>query len=174
MKLQKTIPLILFSLIFTALAYADSSEQDKDVVYRVESSNNVMNKAIHNAQATLDAFLRQYEANKPNISSYKLKVKISDENGTEHFWIIPFKQKKDGTFEGTLANKPQAVKTVKEGQLISFTKDMISDWGYTKDGIQYGSFTVCALLKTMPKDEAAYYKNNHGFLCTKDQLSIKE
>ena len=51
------------------------------------------------------------------------------------------------------------------GQELEFTRDEISDWGYTKNGRQVGSFTVCVLFKTISKEEADYYRENYGFDC---------
>ncbi|MER8994809.1 DUF2314 domain-containing protein [Mesorhizobium sp. M0074] len=51
------------------------------------------------------------------------------------------------------------------GQEIEFTRDEISDWGYTKNGHQVGSFTVCVMLKKMSKEDADYLRDNYGFDC---------
>ena len=49
--------------------------------------------------------------------------------------------------------------------VVRFTRDEISDWGYVKDGRQIGSYTICVIFKKMPKDQADYYRKNHGFDC---------
>jgi uncharacterized protein YegJ (DUF2314 family) len=104
-------------------------------------------------------------ANPPaNTSGYKLKVMVTDARGTEHFWITPFRATADG-FEGILANDPKIVRSVQSGQLIRFKREEISDWGYERDGRQVGSYTVCALFKKMPLEQADYYRKNHGFDC---------
>jgi uncharacterized protein YegJ (DUF2314 family) len=130
----------------------------------VAESDPDMNEAIRKAQASLDTFLATAAAPPPGTSKFKLKVEVKDGAQSEHFWVIPFAVTAKG-FEGTLANEPSLVKTVKEGQLIQFTRAEVSDWGYEKDGRQVGSFTVCALFKTMPKDEVEYYRKEHGFDC---------
>ena len=57
------------------------------------------------------------------------------------------------------------MRTVRAGQTLKFSRAEISDWGYLKDGRQVGSYTVCVLFKKMPKDQADYYRRNHGFDC---------
>ncbi|WP_436250863.1 DUF2314 domain-containing protein [Mesorhizobium amorphae] len=41
----------------------------------------------------------------------------------------------------------------------------ISDWGYTRNGHQVGSFTVCVMLKKMSKQDADYVRSNYRFDC---------
>ena len=135
-----------------------------DKVFAAAESDPDMNAAIRQAQATLDTFLATAAAPPAGTSGFKLKVEVKDGGQSEHFWIIPFAVTAQG-FEGTLANEPMLVKTVKEGQLIKFTRTEISDWGYEKNGRQVGSFTVCALFKTMPKADVEFYRTEHGFDC---------
>lgn len=130
----------------------------------VAESDPDMAEAIRKAQSTLDTFLATAAAPPAGASNFKLKVEVKDGDQSEHFWVIPFAVTAQG-FEGTLANEPNLVKTVKEGQLIRFARAEISDWGYEKNGRQVGSFTVCALFKTMPKADVEYYRKEHGFDC---------
>lgn len=120
--------------------------------------------AIKHARTTLVDFLK-LAANPPaGTDGYKLKVMVIDGAKTEHFWVTPFKVLPDG-FAGVLANDPKVVRNVKAGQTVRFDDSLISDWGYTKDGRQVGSFTVCALFKKMPAEQAEYYRKNYGFDC---------
>jgi hypothetical protein len=63
-----------------------------------------------------------------------------------------------GGFAGVLANDPSVIKSVSAGKVYAFKREQISDWGYQQDGKQFGSFTVCAMFKTMPADDVARYK----------------
>lgn len=129
------------------------SEADKD-----------MNAAMQNARATLDDFLK-LAANPPaGAAEFKLKVMFTDKNGSEHFWVTPFEHK-NGKFSGVLANDPQIVTSVVAGENYPFTKDQITDWGYKKNGKQIGSYTVCVMFKTMPKELVARYRKDYGFDC---------
>lgn len=159
---MKKVFIVLFIVLFSSSVH--SEKRDENEIVWAHESDPTMKEAIKEARATLDSFLKRYKSNYPNVHDYKLKVMIQDENGTEHFWVQPFRPAKRG-FEGILANEPKIVKNVEHGQLISFTKDMISDWGYVLNGKQYGSYTVCALFKSMPKEQVEYYRKNHGFQC---------
>ncbi|MER9237629.1 DUF2314 domain-containing protein [Mesorhizobium sp. M0633] len=142
---------------------ADAQSGEKGVL-GVARDDPEMAAAIEQARASLDDFLILSEAPPSGTATFKLKVRIEDGTATEHFWIIPF-HRTAGGFAGILANEPQAVHNVVAGQEIEFTRDEISDWGYTKNGHQVGSFTVCVMLKKMSKEDADYLRDNYGFDC---------
>ncbi|MFC4818883.1 YegJ family protein [Dokdonella ginsengisoli] len=144
---------------------ADRDEaRDENEVVLVERGDADMTAAIAQARAKLDEFL-VVAANPPaGTSDFKLKVAVRDGEDTEHFWVTPFRVAGKG-FKGTLANEPQIVSNVEAGEEIEFSRADVSDWGYTKNGRQVGSYTVCVLFKQMPKEQAEYYRKNHGFDC---------
>lgn len=153
-------------LLMLLVVHSVHAEQfDEDEVVWVEGEDPVMIEAIQNARKTLDGFLQKHSDSVPSVESYKLKVMLSDSNGTEHFWVTPFRAVANGRFEGVLANEPQVVRSVSYGQVIEFDRSMISDWGYVENGKQIGSYTICALFKSMPKEQVEYYEENHGFVC---------
>jgi uncharacterized protein YegJ (DUF2314 family) len=155
--------LILLAVLISSLAFAQEKRDENEIVL-VGTTDPDMISAIKQARSTLNEFLVLSLNPPPNTTGFKLKVMVKDGANTEHFWVIPFRQTSSG-FEGILANDPQTVRNVKGGQLLSFQRDVISDWGYIKDGRQVGSFTVCALFKKMPKEQSDYYRKNHGFDC---------
>ena len=146
------------------LASAAQAGQVKDRVVMANDEGPVMSAAIAKAQGSLDSFLATYAKPPAGADKFRLKVKITDENGSEHFWVMPFKQTKTG-FTGTLAGQPQIVESVENGQEITFKREDVSDWGYVQNGKQKGSFTVCALFKTMPPKVVKQYRDDHGFEC---------
>jgi uncharacterized protein YegJ (DUF2314 family) len=123
-----------------------------------------MEAAIAHARSTLDEFLAVLANPPKGASGFKIKVELSDNTGTEHFWVEPFAQTETG-FEGTLANEPEIISGVKLGQKISFSRSQVSDWGYVLNGRQVGSFTVCVMMKHVSVDEVAFYRTNYGFDC---------
>lgn len=148
------------------LAFAPSyvRAQDADKAMMIASDDADMAAAIAKARSSLDDFLALSEAPPPGTDRYKLKVMVVDGDATEHFWVIPFRRTANG-FVGILANEPEIVHNVVLGQDIEFTRDDISDWGYTRNGHQVGSFTVCVMLKKMTSEEADYMRTQYGFDC---------
>jgi len=164
MTLSRTVRLITMTLFMTLVTVSSYARDENEVVF-VKTSDPAINQAIKKARSTLPSFFSRYKSRYPNVGQYKLKVVFSDSNGSEHFWVQPFRILSAGQYEGVLANAPRIVKGLRHGQVVKFTQDMITDWGYKEKGIQYGSFTVCALFKKMPQAQANYYRKNHGFRC---------
>lgn len=149
-------------LLHSGLSNADDKIPDHHVMVDVQDKDMAM--AVEKARSTLDSFLAISRNPPPGATGFKIKVMMSDQNGVEHFWMKPFNEM-DGGFVGTLANEPQVVTSVEWGKVYPFKREQISDWGYVLDGKQMGNFTVCALFKSMPKDEVARYKKDYGFTC---------
>ncbi len=154
----------LITVLLLFAVTAAPAERDEGDVVLVGEHDPEMIAAIKKARASLDEFLKLAAAPPPGTSGFKLKVMVKDGNDTEHFWVSPFQVTALG-LQGTLANEARVVRTVQFGQLIRFTRAEISDWGYVRNGRQVGSFTVCALFPRMPKEQADYYRRNHGFDC---------
>jgi uncharacterized protein YegJ (DUF2314 family) len=162
--MKRAVRTMLSLMLALAPIPARAQSQGDDKVVNVARDDPDMAAAIAQARASLDQFLALSDAPPAGTTDYKLKVAVKDGDTSEHFWIIPFHKTATG-FAGTLANEPQAVHNVTAGQELEFTRDDISDWGYTRNGRQVGSFTVCVLFKTISKEEADYYRENYGFDC---------
>ena len=156
----------LAAAFFIAVAAVSAAAQQRDhnEIIKVPNQDRDMAAAIAKAQATLDEFLAVWKAKPAGATEFRLKVGVKDGAQTEHFWVQPFGLSGAG-FEGTLANEPRMVRNVRNGQQITFTRAEISDWGYVLEGKQVGSFTICAMFKHAPKDQADYYRKNYGFEC---------
>ena len=135
-----------------------------DKTVGVSSEDAEMNAAIAHAQATLDDFLKVVHSPPAGATGFKLKVHLTDDHGSEHLWITPFAQISKG-FVGIVADDPEVVTNVSAGQRINFSRSEISDWGYTLNGKQVGSFTVCVLFKHMPASDVQRYRHDYGFEC---------
>lgn len=159
-----TIAVRIALCLLLALVPFHAGAQSDDKAMMIASDDADMAAAIEKARSSLDEFLALSDTPPPGTDKFKLKVMIADGNATEHFWVIPFKRTETG-FVGILANEPEIVRNVVLGQNIEFTRDDISDWGYTKNGHQVGSFTVCVMLKKMSKEEADYMRSAYGFDC---------
>jgi uncharacterized protein YegJ (DUF2314 family) len=153
------LPILILG--FSPAVLADPTE-DHTVLIKTEDVE--MNAAIHAAQVTLDDFLSLSTHPPAGASGFKLKVRIKDHDSVEYMWVTPFRQTENG-FVGTLADDPEYVKNVRNGEEITFARSQIADWGYALDGKQKGSFTVCVLFKHMPAAEAQRYRDDYGFEC---------
>ena len=166
--------LLPLSAVFVLLAFslqtqAQSQGQTQDgkiqnKVYNISSQDAEMEAAIAKARSTLDAFLK-VQANPPKgAEDFKIKVLFTGGGNSEHIWVTPFQVTKTG-FKGTLAGEPRYVKHLVNGQDVTFTRADVSDWGYTLNEKQKGSYTVCVMFNHMPAAEANRYRRDYGFEC---------
>lgn len=116
-----------------------------------------MKAAIAKARETLPKFWDVFDSRGPGEDDFSLKVMITDENGTEHFWVIDIERKEDQIF-GTINNDPEVVGNVRMAERIQFPEEDISDWTYFRDGKMFGNYTLRALFKQLPQEEVEQYK----------------
>jgi uncharacterized protein YegJ (DUF2314 family) len=124
----------------------------QDSTTNVEGNDPEMGAAIAKARATLPEFWRKWERHRRDETDFSLKVRITDKNGTEHFWLSQLEQHDGKTF-GVLNNDAQIVKCVKLGDLIEIPENEISDWLYLRRGKMVGNYTIRALFKKMSPEE---------------------
>lgn len=110
-----------------------------------------MEAAIARARMEVDSFIA--ELAKPSGDSHAVKVPITDQGDTEHFWLIDVTYS-EGEFAGTINNEPGIVSNVRIGDERKVNKSEIFDWMFMRGGKMYGNYTLRPLLKAMPKDEA--------------------
>lgn len=143
--------------LFLILAPGAAALADDNVV-TVPDSDPAMAAAIGKAQASLDKFLAIAEKPPEDADNIALKVRVTDANGTEHFWVSPFHRKGEG-FAGNIGNDPAVVKSVTFGQEVEFKRADVTDWMYMTDGKIHGGFTIRALLPHMSEEEALQYQD---------------
>ena len=130
-----------------------SKSKHADKAVMVANDDADMNAAIKRAHDTLGLFWKTHDNPKANQDGFALKVRITDENGPEHFWLLDIKRNGD-KITGRIDNNPERVKNVKIGQTWTFTKEDVSDWMYRQDGKIHGGFSIRVLLKMAPPEQA--------------------
>ena len=154
MKNGFTFGLVVLGIVLLSLTAC--SKRDKTI--SVEDDNAEMNAAIAKARETLPQFWQVFAKPERGESDFALKVKITDSNGTEHFWANEIKRE-DGKITATINNDPNIVKTVKLGSRIELPEGDISDWMYMRDGKMVGNHTLKPLLKHMSDDDVDKLKS---------------
>jgi uncharacterized protein YegJ (DUF2314 family) len=117
----------------------------QDPVTNYADDDATMNAAIAEAQATLALFLANaLDADGAGLYGTGVKVAIPTvrKAGNEHIWVTPFRLLDDGTLSGNLANRPNDLGPLREGDEVTFTQGQISDWSLsTFSGQMYGNYT---------------------------------
>jgi len=127
----------------------------KENVIAYHTSDSSMNAAKKKARQTLPRFLELVEAGTPG--TYTLKFPLTQNGETEHIWM-ELRDHRDGTFIGLLANDPVNGTKYKMGDRMEVAKADVEDWMINTGELMYGGYTVRAMLKDMPKEEADKYR----------------
>ena len=113
-----------------------------------------MNAAIDKARAALPQFWSRFADPADNEADFSLKLGISDDVGTEHFWC--------GEIEGdakaatcVISNEPVNVFTVSYGERVAVDPAIVSDWLYYRDGKIVGGETIRVMIPHLEKKQAA-------------------
>jgi uncharacterized protein YegJ (DUF2314 family) len=147
----------LLLLILVCICWGCGKAGDKpDTLIESDYDEAEMEAAIARARKEVDTFIA--EVSKPTGENHAVKVPITDDNGTEHFWLIDVSYR-NGQFEGVINNEPGIVKNVRIGEKRKVNRSEISDWMFMRDGKLYGNYTMRPLLKSMPKEEADKYRS---------------
>lgn len=133
----------------------------RDKVVEVEPDDPEMLAAIARARETLPQFWEVFDQPSRGEKDFSLKVKITDENGDEHFWATDI-ERRDGKTMGTISNDPNIVANVKFGDRIEIPEADITDWLYLRGGKMVGNETLKPLFKTMPPAEVEKFKRMFG------------
>jgi uncharacterized protein YegJ (DUF2314 family) len=128
-------------------------ESSKDKTISVAGDDAEMNAAIEKARSTLPVFWKTFDKPMNGEYAFSLKVKITDANGIEHFWVDKI-ERNAGKIFANVGNDPNTVKSVKFGQRIEVLEADITDWMFLRNGKIVGNYTIRPLLKSMPKEKA--------------------
>lgn len=110
------------------------------------------------------AFLDLVREPRASITSYAVKIPVTDRCGRELFWISRFTQR-EGRLIGRIDNTLRIVRNVKERELISFKPSDVVDWLYRENGRIIANFTACAIVKHTPKEDVEEFKRHYGLTC---------
>ena len=137
-----------------------------DTVQMVKTDDPEMLRAFAKANRTLDAFLARLAARDPAIAMPALKIKVQDGDAVEYFWVSSLSVTAQG-YSGTIDNDPEIVRSVHNGQVVTFTRSQIYDWTYhdAKTGRTVGNFTACALLTHEAPAAAAEFRKTYQIDC---------
>ena len=89
---RSTLGVLLCLYLPGALAQTLTERVERDEVVMVDSDDAAMNKAFARARAGLDNFLRDAASPSSTNTGHAVKVRLSDGNKTEYFWVGDVRQ----------------------------------------------------------------------------------
>ena len=148
--------LFLFNVCLVLAVMLPSLSVGQDVewpetsdVIDVLQTNSKVEMAKLEAIESLPRFLTKLENPPRGWSDFSFKVDFPHGEDASEFMWVAFLERKNGIFEGLLANDPKYVDYVSFGDLVEFEKSQIIDWQYSSGGKLHGHYTTRALLDEM-------------------------
>jgi uncharacterized protein YegJ (DUF2314 family) len=123
----------------------------KENVIAYHTSDAGLNAARAKARSTLPRFLELVSAGTPG--TYTVKFPLTQNGATEHIWM-QLTGYNDRGFTGLLANDPVNGRKYKRGDPMEVASADVEDWMINNGKVIHGGYTVRAMLKDMPKEQA--------------------
>ncbi len=136
--------------------------KDTPDVYNIPNEDERMNWGIEKAKLTLHYFESCLKSPKENQSYFSVKVKIVEDDITEHIWLTNPDFDNDDNLFGVVGNEPIDVKTIKINQKIGIDKDLISDWMIIEGGRLIGGYTIRAIRDGLQGQELQEFDKGMG------------
>ncbi len=134
--------------------------KDHDPVVTVAPATAEMSDAISKARASLPEFWAKLEKPGAGENGFSIKVSVQGKSAAENeqFWLTDVVNK-NGKITGKVGNNPTVVKSVTRGQTLEVSPGKIVDWLYKRNGKMVGNETMRPLLKQLPAQQAASYRD---------------
>ena len=145
-------------VVATAVLAGTAWAGDESLTQWTGAKDSKMQAASERAQATLPIFWRVFDKKSGDKGSYYM-VKApfrTAHGGEEHLWMVVLGRRGDQV-RGLIANQPDDVPGLHEGDHVVVPTSKISDWSYDKNGREYGAFTMRVMVTRMSKAEVATY-----------------
>lgn len=150
---------LLSAFALGILATPASAQEEGDPVVFFDPKDPEMNEAVANARGTLDNVLERVATGALPGEALSLKVAIpKDGGGNENIWLEAVVRVDEQTFEGLLANAPQALPDMKQGDRHRFRHGEITDWLFVANGEMHGAYTLRVMLPRLPEAQAAEFR----------------
>ncbi|MCD4793334.1 MAG: DUF2314 domain-containing protein [Bacteroidales bacterium] len=142
--------------------------KDNPDVYNIPSESERMNWGIKKAKLTLHYFESCLKNPKTNQQYFSVKVKIEENDKTEHLWLTDPDFDKEGNLFGIVGNEPIDIKKVKIDQKIGIDRNLISDWMIIEDGRLIGGYTIRAIREGLKGESLQNFDKSLGGMYVDD------
>lgn len=130
--------------------------EDQPAIVNYDDEDGMMNAAIDEARLRLPYFWEHMASPARGEGEFTLKVgfPVNSADGTnaEHIWVDRIRKTSAG-YIARLANEPNWMEGKHLNDEVSFTEDLISDWGFSRGRKMIGFYTLRVMLPDMPQEE---------------------
>jgi len=138
--------------VAAALLCTAAACQDLRTPMGVPEDDADMNRSIARARAEVATFIERLERPAAGDRLFALRAPVRDGVHVEHFWLDGVRYR-DGSFEGSIANDQEFVRTVKFGDRLRVARDEISDWMFVENNRLVGGYTLRVMLDRLDAEE---------------------
>jgi uncharacterized protein YegJ (DUF2314 family) len=121
----------------------------KDAVINIEKEDADLKEAVEKARKQWGDFTKAYAANTGENHSVKFKF-VDKKNNSEFMWV-EVTSIEDGLVYGKLANVPNYLTNIKEGDVVKRPASEIEDWLYIDNKKMIGGFSIEVLQNRQKK-----------------------
>lgn len=127
-----------------------------------KSGEQKIEQSIADARGKLPYFWEHVAHPAPYEKTFTLKVafpvtRSDGAKGREHIWVSGI-ARNGATISGRLDNDPDMMPGMHAGDAITFSEDMVTDWGFRRSGKLIGFYSTRVMLDDAPPAEAEYIR----------------
>lgn len=127
-----------------------------------EANDAAMNRAMQQARATAETFIKALAAPGPTESNFAIKAGFRDGAATEYVWLDNVRYN-DNTFFATVGNTPEKVRSIRYGMPVKVQRDAIADWMFIRSRKLVGGWTIWVMRSRLSPEDRAALDANTGF-----------
>jgi uncharacterized protein YegJ (DUF2314 family) len=120
----------------------------------VTADDPEMEAAIAEARKRLPEFRQAFTRKSRGEGPFLVKAPFAYADGVEHMWV-EVTSLSEGTMQGTLANEPYYVDSLKQGDAVTVQDTAITDWIYRAARQPVGGFTTAVLARRQQAQQSA-------------------
>ena len=130
--------------------------------YQVPKGHAAMRRAVIEARKTVGEFITALKHPAPGQQDCEVKKPFIQGKEVEHIWLSDVRFV-GNRFQGRIDNKPEKIRGLKLGQLVSVNPNEISDWLYVDNGKLFGGYTVRAHYNELSPEEKQEFDREADF-----------
>ena len=132
----------------------------------IDDQDSQMRHAVHDARKTVGVFIKALQHPAADQRDFEVKKPFVKDGEVEHLWLsdVHFSGNR---LHGRVDNRPQKIKGLKVGDLVSVNPDEITDWAFVENGKLHGGYTIRALYDSLSPQRKKELENELDFKITK-------
>jgi uncharacterized protein YegJ (DUF2314 family) len=131
-------------------------------VYGIASEDERMNWGMDKARLTLHYFEDCLVKPKKGQQYFSIKVRIVDNEKTEHIWLNDPNFDNQGNIFGTVGNEPIDVSNISVDENVGVSREDVSDWMIIENGRLIGGYTIRAMRESLKGKELRNFDKSLG------------